>query len=213
MEVQHKDAEDLPGQAFSCRSLSRGVAGLGLLLITTSAVGDATSHVLEEKRRAAFSAEMEREYYIQKRVNATRPWRREGPLRAENLTDDEVREIQAAVTAVRPGTIVNIGAVVTGCPCEDGPSCTDQVWVVAYRPEKSTGFNLSKVDHHWVLGAAQIWWLEYEKLQASRQTFASWAAYFDAEQKLFERFPACPESNLPAAQSPAIAPAFPLIAR
>lgn len=130
-----------------------------------------------------------------------------------HLTDDEVREIQAAVSAIRPGAIVNIGAVVTGCPCEDGPSCSDQVWVVAYRPEKSTGFNLSNVNHHWILGISQSWWLEYENLQASRRTFASWAAYLDAEQDLFKRFPACPESNLPAALSPAIAPAFPLIAR
>src|SRR5579862_2815 len=169
------NAEGLQRQQLDFRFSLRSIACLGLLLITTSAVGDAASHVMEEQRRAAFKAEMEREYYIQKRVSATRPWRREGPVRSENLTDDEVREIQAAVSAIRPGAIVNIGAVVTGCPCEDGPSCSDQVWVVAYRPEKSTGFNLSNVNHHWILGISQSWWLEYENLQASRRTFASWA--------------------------------------
>jgi hypothetical protein len=58
----------------------------------------------------------------------TRPIRREDSLRELNISEDEVREIQSAALQVSPGSIVNISGVVTGCPCEDGLGCSDQVW-------------------------------------------------------------------------------------
>jgi hypothetical protein len=57
----------------------------------------------------------------------TRPNRRDGPLREPNVSDEEVREIQAATHEVFPGSIVNIFAVVTGCLCEEGWACSDQL--------------------------------------------------------------------------------------
>ena len=41
--------------------------------------------------------------------------------------------------------IVNISGVVEGCPCEDGSTCTDQVWILASRPNQTVGLLLSKV--------------------------------------------------------------------
>jgi hypothetical protein len=52
------------------------------------------------------------------------PARRDGPLRAVDVSDDEVREMQAVALQVQPDSILNISGVVTGCPCEDGPACS-----------------------------------------------------------------------------------------
>jgi hypothetical protein len=72
------------------------------------------------------------------------------------------------MSSLLPDAIVNISGVVTGCACEDGPACSDQVWVVAYRPEWSKGLELSKINGHWTVGPLQQWWLDYEKLEAER---------------------------------------------
>ena len=90
-----------------------------------------------------------------RRIHQSRPHRLEGPLRYDNISDIEVREIEKEVREIMPGAIVNISGVTTGCPCEDGPKCTDQVWIVAYRPERSTGLMLSKIDGHWRVGPVQ----------------------------------------------------------
>lgn len=133
------------------------------------------------------------------RASGTRPLRRDGPLRAENINDEEVREIQTAVSSLLPGAIVNISGVVTGCPCEDGPACSDQVWVVAYRPEWTKGLQLSKISGHWTVGALQQWWLDYDKLEAERPKRPDWKVWEDfvaAVEKLQERFPACQKPQL-----------------
>ena len=92
---------------------------------------------------------------------------------------------------VRPGDIVNIGTVVSGCPCEDGSTCSDQVWVVAHSPGTSVGLLLSRINSHWVIGPVQQWWLDREDLYARRDSFSSRFTYFAAEDALTERFPAC----------------------
>jgi hypothetical protein len=120
-----------------------------------------------------------------------RPGRRDSPLRYRNISDEEVREVQSAAAEVLPRAIVNISGVVTGCPCEDGSECTDQVWIVAYRPDKSVGLMLSKVGNHWVIGPVQRWWLKYEELRASRGSFSSAIAYDQAEAALINGFPSC----------------------
>jgi len=127
-------------------------------------------------------------------VAATQPVRRDGPLRAENITDEEVREIQAAMSSLFPGAIVNIGGVVTGCPCEEGGGCTDQVWVVAYRPERSRGLQLSRISGHWIVGPQQQWWLDYERLEGAYRKISDRKAlqdYLAEQDKLYERYPSC----------------------
>jgi len=143
----------------------------------------------DEERQARLRKD-EREFWIQYRMAKVRPYRREAPLREDNVSDMEIREIQAAAAAIMPGAIVNIGSVVTGCPCEDGPRCTDQVWIVAYRPDRTMGFLLSRLSDHWAIGIVQRWWWDFENLMAQRENSDEWRA---AEKKLMERFPACDE--------------------
>src|SRR5580700_8162792 len=45
-------------------------------------------------------------------------------LRAENIRDEEVKEIQMVVATLDRGFITSIGGVVAGCHCEEGPACT-----------------------------------------------------------------------------------------
>ena len=92
------------------------------------------------------------------------PKRVDGPLSDANISDIEVREVEAIVVGLYPGTIVNIGGVISECRCEDGPACTAQVWVVAHGLGQSHGFMLSKIDGAWQIGPLQAWWLVYEKL-------------------------------------------------
>lgn len=144
----------------------------------------------EEKRIAERRATTEKQMYLAWRIQDIRPSRREGPLRSINIDDKEIREIQSVAVEILPGAIVNIGGVVTGCPCEDGPSCSDQVWLVAYRPDRSVGMLLSKIGSQWLVGPVQEWWLDYENLEARRRDLDS-LAYAKAKEALTDRFPVC----------------------
>ena len=124
------------------------------------------------------------------RVQKTQPSRRGGPLRELNLSDNEVREIQSVALSIFPGSILNISGVVTGCPCEDGPSCSDQVWIVAHKPGETRGLELSLINEHWTVGIVQRWWLDLAKLESNRQSIAP-AAFEQARQDMYDRFPAC----------------------
>jgi hypothetical protein len=128
-------------------------------------------------------------------IQNTRPIRREGPLRADNVSDDEVREMQAVMAQVLPGSILNISGVVSGCACEDGLSCSSQVWIVAHRPERTKGLQLSKIDGHWAIGPVQQWWLDFENLAATRNRFSSHAAFYAAQSILYDQFPAACEKR------------------
>jgi hypothetical protein len=123
------------------------------------------------------------------RIRNTEPSRRDGPLRELNLSDDEVREIQSAALQTYPGSILNISGVVTGCPCEEGQECTDQVWIVAHRDGQTHGLQLSRIGSRWRVGTVQQWWLEFAQLRASRSLSPS--AYTEQIQALYDRFPAC----------------------
>jgi hypothetical protein len=117
------------------------------------------------------------------------PHRQAGSLRAVNISDDEVRQIEGVVRAMIPSSIVSISGVVQGCPCEDGPGCTARVWVAAYRPERTTWLELSEINSNWAVGPVQQWYLESEKLDASQ--WPSYAARSAARQALDDRYPAC----------------------
>jgi hypothetical protein len=134
------------------------------------------------------------------RMHETRPARRDGPLRELNLSDIEVREIQSVVVRILPGSILNISGVVTGCPCEEGPGCADQVWIVAHQAGKTLGLQLSRINGQWAVGVVQQWWLDGEKLEqwwsdsAKRQgarSYSDYMAYDKARQALYDRFPVC----------------------
>ena len=97
-----------------------------------------------------------------------RPTRREGPLRELNISDMEIREIQRQVERIFPGTLLNISGVTTGCPCENGPLCSDQVWVVAHQVRSTKGLMLSRIEGHWTIGALEQWWLDYDELRQKK---------------------------------------------
>ncbi|MFK8014027.1 MAG: hypothetical protein AB8G17_01130 [Gammaproteobacteria bacterium] len=121
-------------------------------------------------------------------------------LRYENLSDIEVREIERIALEINPGSIVSIGGVTVGCPCEDGANCTDQVWIVADNEVRSLGIMFSRIDGQWAVGPVQHWWLD---LAALRRRFATarernpderYSLYGQQQeemQQLIERFPLC----------------------
>jgi hypothetical protein len=117
------------------------------------------------------------------------------PPRRENISDDEVREVQSAALAVYPDFIVVISGVTEGCDCEEGDQCTAQVGLALNRDNQSRSLVLSKIDGHWKLGAVQSWWLRYHAehtdfpRSSSREQFHAWQ---QKERRLLEGFPACP---------------------
>ena len=137
-------------------------------------------------------SEMLRMRRILDRANELRPGRRDTPLRELNISDNEVREIQDIAGKFAMNTMLNISPVVTGCPCEEGPLCTDQVYVVATLPERTVGLQLSRVRNAWVVGAVQKWWLQYAGLQKRRlEDFKTWEAFEEAQYQMLLEFPVC----------------------
>jgi hypothetical protein len=110
-------------------------------------------------------------------------------LRELNISDEEVREIQAVVSRIHPGAIVMISGVAKGCPCEDGPNCSAQVSIAVHRPELTTFLELSDINEHWSVGPVQQWYLDSERL--ARSTFPSLTVRNDAQRALNDRYPTC----------------------
>lgn len=69
--------------------------------------------------------------------------------REQNLTDEEVREIEGLVAERYPGAMIMIGGSTEGCKCEEGPECTSQVVVAGRLDGESYEISLSKVGQDW----------------------------------------------------------------
>ena len=113
--------------------------------------------------------------------------------------------MQSAAFEVLPHAFVSIGTVVTGCPCEDGAMCTDQVWVMAADKKRAVGLLLSRIDGRWEIGPVQRWWLRREALDARFTGDYSYGEYKQAEHELTLEFPAC--EALPKALNRFVSPA------
>lgn len=135
-------------------------------------------------------------------IFSTEPRRPNGAPRRDNITDEEVLEVQTAAAAIYPDAVVNISTVTDGCQCEDGEGCTAQVWLVVYKPARTRGLMLSKIGGHWQVGAVQEWWLRYYDLRArmpasrDRQSDpAGWrakqVAWRAEQQDMVNSFPVC----------------------
>jgi len=117
------------------------------------------------------------------------------PLRRDDINDEEVREVQRAALEVYPDFIVYISGVTDGCDCEDGGSCTAQIWLAMNREKQTRSLVLSKIDGHWKIGAMQSWLLQYN---AHRESFpgygrgANQLAWQQENQRLLDNFPTCP---------------------
>lgn len=131
---------------------------------------------------------------IHYRAERLRPHRRDEPLRDLNLTDNEVREIQEVAKKYAMDTMLNISPVIAGCPCEEGPLCTDQVYIVSVRPDQTLGMELSRVRNAWVVGTVQRWWFQYAALE-SRSSKMDYREYESAWQLLLREFPMCVDKD------------------
>jgi hypothetical protein len=133
---------------------------------------------------------------VMRRARDNAPNRRDAPLRELNLTDEEVREIQAATRNYLPADYLNISPVVTGCACEDGPECKEQVYVLADAGASAKGLQLSRIKNAWTVGAIQRWWLDYGRLEERRKKM-EWTEFRSALISLAREFPMCAETVKP----------------
>lgn len=134
---------------------------------------------------------------ILRRAESMRPVRRDAPLRELNITAEEVREIQLEAKNHIPRALVNISPVVTGCPCEEGGKCTDQVYILATQGDKTSGMQLSRVQNAWRVSAVQKWWWQFERLRERRPKM-DWIEYDLALTDLALDYPMCTEKFAPA---------------
>lgn len=137
---------------------------------------------------------------IVRAVRRSRIVRRDAPARSANIVDQEILEIEAVMRQQHPGAVVNIGTVVNDCACEDGPGCTEQVWVVAYLPQASQGLQLSRIDGRWQIGPLQQWWLRFEAFNqkpypqgrvGDPALSSKVDAYVQQQTFLYDSFPLC----------------------
>lgn len=171
------------------KSLLTITVALLTLSIFATALGD-------NNRVKARIAERERIRHIY----STRPHRIDEPLREENISDDETREIQVLTAERYPGAIANIGGVTAGCPCENGLKCDSQVWILAHRDNRYDGLMLSRINNKWAIGPIQQWWFEYDELTkrmmaalAERKPGSrfNYSEYREKIQQLQDAFPSC----------------------
>jgi hypothetical protein len=129
------------------------------------------------------------------RAYELRPKRRDEPMRYINISDNEMREIQLVAAQYMPRALVNVSPVVTGCPCEEGPSCTDEVFVLANASKTTVGLQLVHIKNVWSVGAVQKWWLKHDSLVARMNQMTD-EQYDAAEWELLNEFPACLSQTL-----------------
>ncbi len=150
---------------------------------------------MEPSRTATYRDDVDAYRAKQSRAWGIRPQRRDSPLRYLNISDGEIQEVQSAARGIVPHAIVNISGVVEGCPCEDGPGCTDQVWILATNADGTQGLLLSRIEGRWVVGPVQEWWLNYQKLQSSydnpKTRKLSYEEYLQAERQLLGELSSC----------------------
>ena len=140
-----------------------------------------------------WESEWRRKDHISKRAAELKPAYRAEPLRYLNISDEEVRQVQRVSVKYLPRAMVNISPVVTNCPCEEGPNCTAQVYVVATTGEKSKGLQLSLLKDQWIVGVVQQWWIRRDGLHAPPPAagLLERYRYEKALHELYSEFPVC----------------------
>ena len=129
---------------------------------------------------------------LEMRASQIFPRRRDTPLRYLNISDSEIREVQRVAIKHRMPQLVNILPVVTGCPCEEGAGCTEQVFIVGDVQGRSMGLQLSRRKNQWDVSRTQKWWLEYAALQAREATMER-RVFLMAKARLLMEMPRCAE--------------------
>ncbi len=177
---------------------------LGLLALAVTASSQSqsqsTAKVLTAEQMRQMMADFEywraqgtRYSDVERRAKQLYPDRRNTPLRELNISDDEIREVEVIARKYLPRAMVNISPVVTDCPCEEGPACSAQVYVVATTADKARGIQLSRVKNRWGVGVVQDWWLRREAIvkQHTGNAFLDEYNYQLAVNELYEEFPVC----------------------
>ena len=141
-------------------------------------------------RTSAADGQLMRRMDLQARAFELRPRRRDAPLRYVNISDNEMREIQQVAATHLSKTVLNVSPVVEGCPCEEGPMCTEQVYVVTLASEKAVGLQLSRIKKVWKVGVVQLWWSKYDALRAQEKTM-DYRTFVSSEAELYRDFPIC----------------------
>lgn len=178
----------------------RNASILGLALVLAAAASAQAPQSAAERR-----ANREQQMRLVERAFELRPRRRDTPLRELNISDNEVREIQVVAAKYVPKVLLNISPVVAGCPCEEGPQCTEQVFIVAEKPQSSVGLQLSRVKNAWQLGVVQEWWLRFDALTADRNKM-DYQKYLSVLNELYRDFPMCVGELVPAENTTASTP-------
>ena len=168
-----------------------------VLMAAVLALGLAATVAAAEQQASTRPAAFPHRNDVRFRAWQLLPKRRDEPLRYLNITDNEVREIQLVAEKYIPKVLLNISPVVTGCPCEEGPQCTDQVYIVAENGQGSRGLQLSRVKNAWVVGTVQQWYFRYEEL-LTRERKTNYLDQMRAESELFRDFPVCVGELVPA---------------
>ena len=148
-----------------------------------------------------WDAEARRADHISRRAEALKPRRRDEPLRYLNITDEEVREVQFLSAKILPKVMLNISPVVTDCPCEEGPDCTAQVYVVASTHDNARGLQLSRLKDKWMVGVVQQWWLRRDELLLHKPKpdaeLTERHRFAQALHVLYSEFPRCADAPAP----------------
>jgi hypothetical protein len=136
-----------------------------------------------------------------KSPNQTATLTKTGELRAENITDTEVREVQKIIAERSPGTITRIGAVTVGCNCGELAACTSHVLIDVKREKTMSVVLLARVKGTWQVSEGQSWQWRVDNWKANRRLLSkvpreNLKAYLDElerERLLIEKdAPHCP---------------------
>jgi hypothetical protein len=172
-----------------------------VLGLTIAAGAGAQNRVVPQVDREQFVRDMQHVVAVMSRANLRVPKRRDSPLRELNITDEEIREIQAATKPYLPPVYLNISPVVTGCACEDGPDCKEQVYVLADTGKTAKGLQLSRIKNAWTVGSLQQWWLNLGRLE-ERRARMEYAEFERAMIALAHEYPMCDANAKPQATPP-----------
>ncbi len=170
-----------------------------ILCLTIAACAGAQERAVARVDLEQYARDSQKVRAVMSRANLRVPKRRDSPLRELNITDEEVREIQAATKPYLPSVYLNISPVVTGCVCEDGPDCKEQVYVVADAGATAKGLQLSRIKNAWTVGALQRWWLSLERLEGRRAKM-DFTEYERAMIALAHDYPMCEATVKPQAK-------------
>ena len=173
------------------------VATLLTCLVVAAAAG-AQEKSAQRVDQEQFLRDLAFSHAVLSRARLNPPKRRDTPLRELNLTDEEIREIQAATKSYLPSDYLNISPVVTGCICEDGPDCTEQVYVLADAGTTAKGLQLSRIKNAWTVSVLQQWWLDFGRLE-QRSAKMDYLEFQRELITLARQYPMCPKPDKPEA--------------